>query len=158
MFRRDAVLEAGGYRVAFEGAEDYDLWLRLSARHDIANLAQPLLAYREHPGQGTRQRLEQGILAEIGALAAWRRRRDGGADGIDATRHIDRATLAGLGMAPGAIRDAIIGRALGAARRAQAAGDPAATRRAAALVLAEHPPRWRTRLHARLLLWRAALR
>lgn len=158
MFRRDAVLAAGGYRAAFEGAEDYDLWLRLSERHDLENLPQPLLAYREHPGQGTRQRLEQGILAEIGALAAWRRRRDGGEDGMTGAALIDRDALVALGLSRTAVSAAIVARALGSARRAHAAGDRAAAGRAAALVLAENPPHWKTRLHARLLLWRAAWR
>ena len=50
MMRRDAVLQAGGYRKAFFSyAEDYDLWLRMSdLGYAIANLPQPLLNYREH--------------------------------------------------------------------------------------------------------------
>ena len=49
MMRRDAVLEAGGYRTAFPHAEDYDLWLRMSdLGYAIANLPQRLLNYREH--------------------------------------------------------------------------------------------------------------
>ena len=36
MFRRDAVLGAGGYRAAFLLAEDYDLWLRLLEGHAAA--------------------------------------------------------------------------------------------------------------------------
>ena len=49
MMRRNAVLEAGGYRKAFSHAEDYDLWLRMSELgYAIANLPQPLLNYREH--------------------------------------------------------------------------------------------------------------
>ena len=43
---RDKVLEAGGYRPEFKNAEDYDLWLRLSRFHDLANIPIPLLRYR----------------------------------------------------------------------------------------------------------------
>jgi glycosyltransferase involved in cell wall biosynthesis len=46
MMRRSVVLEAGGYRGAFKNAEDYDLWLRLARRHELANVPTPLLRYR----------------------------------------------------------------------------------------------------------------
>jgi glycosyltransferase involved in cell wall biosynthesis len=46
MFRRHAVLEAGGYRGEFKNAEDYDLWLRLVRKYELANVPQPLLRYR----------------------------------------------------------------------------------------------------------------
>jgi glycosyltransferase involved in cell wall biosynthesis len=46
IFRRETVLESGGYRSAFKNAEDYDLWLRLARTHRIANIPQPLLRYR----------------------------------------------------------------------------------------------------------------
>lgn len=44
--RRSAVLALGGYRAAFRNAEDYELWLRVSHVHDLANVAEPLLRYR----------------------------------------------------------------------------------------------------------------
>ena len=50
VLRRSAVLEAGGYRAEFRNAEDYELWLRLSRRHDLANIPLPLLRYRISPG------------------------------------------------------------------------------------------------------------
>lgn len=46
MLRRSAILDAGGYRGEFKNAEDYDLWLRLSRNHELANVAEPLLRYR----------------------------------------------------------------------------------------------------------------
>ncbi len=46
ILRRSTVLAAGGYREEFRNAEDYELWLRLARRHDLANIAQPLLRYR----------------------------------------------------------------------------------------------------------------
>jgi cellulose synthase/poly-beta-1,6-N-acetylglucosamine synthase-like glycosyltransferase len=48
MYRKSDVVGLGGYRAAFEAAEDYDLWLRLSERGQIANLAEPLVCYRTH--------------------------------------------------------------------------------------------------------------
>ena len=48
---RAAALEAvGGYRPAYLAAEDYDLWLRLAERYELANLPDPLLYYRVYPG------------------------------------------------------------------------------------------------------------
>jgi glycosyltransferase involved in cell wall biosynthesis len=46
MLRRSMVLDAGGYRGEFKNAEDYDLWLRLARRHQLANVPAPLLRYR----------------------------------------------------------------------------------------------------------------
>jgi glycosyltransferase involved in cell wall biosynthesis len=46
ILRRSAVVAAGGYREEFYNAEDYELWLRLARRHDLANIPQPLLRYR----------------------------------------------------------------------------------------------------------------
>jgi glycosyltransferase involved in cell wall biosynthesis len=45
MFRRSAALEVGGYRDVGP-AEDYDLWVRLSARHELAALPDVLFTYR----------------------------------------------------------------------------------------------------------------
>lgn len=41
------------YRVEFMHAEDYDLWSRLSDFAGLANIREPLLNYRVHPGQIT---------------------------------------------------------------------------------------------------------
>ena len=46
MLRRDVVVAAGGYRTEFSNAQDYDLWLRLSRQHALANIPEALLRYR----------------------------------------------------------------------------------------------------------------
>jgi glycosyltransferase involved in cell wall biosynthesis len=54
---RRSVLEAiGGYSAdpARQPPEDYELWSRISRQHDIANLPQVLLNYREIPGSMSR--------------------------------------------------------------------------------------------------------
>jgi len=54
MFRRDVVLEVGGYQER-GWAEDYDLWLRLYlAEVGFAKLDEVLLEWREHPERLTR--------------------------------------------------------------------------------------------------------
>jgi glycosyltransferase involved in cell wall biosynthesis len=51
MYRRVPVLEVKGYRPLFEGAEDYDLWFRLSKIGKLGNLREPLTKYRINSGQ-----------------------------------------------------------------------------------------------------------
>jgi glycosyltransferase involved in cell wall biosynthesis len=46
VLRRSSILELGGYRSEFNNAEDYDLWLRVASRYDLANIPIPLLRYR----------------------------------------------------------------------------------------------------------------
>jgi hypothetical protein len=48
MFRREVVVrEFGGYASSFH-SEDYALWSRIARSRETANLAEPLLEYREH--------------------------------------------------------------------------------------------------------------
>ena len=48
MFRRDAVVAAGGFRMGFDAAADYDLYLRLARRAAIHDHGQRVAAYRRH--------------------------------------------------------------------------------------------------------------
>lgn len=48
MMRADALAACGGYRQKYAAAEDYDLWQRLAAGGDLANLPDVLLRYRVH--------------------------------------------------------------------------------------------------------------
>jgi hypothetical protein len=54
MMRSDALRLAGGYRTAFEPAEDMDLWLRLVKIGELANLDVNVLRYRVHAASMTR--------------------------------------------------------------------------------------------------------
>jgi hypothetical protein len=51
MLRKKAVNFVGGYRSEFNGAEDYDLWIRLSRIGQIVNIPEPLTNYRLHENQ-----------------------------------------------------------------------------------------------------------
>ena len=55
IFRKDVFERVGCYdpRYATGGAEDYDLWLRMSVEHNLANLPNTLLRYRRHSGSLT---------------------------------------------------------------------------------------------------------
>jgi len=158
MLRRAAVLDAGGYRGAFRHAEDFDLWLRLSERHDLMNLPEALLAYRQHAGQSSWQELEQRSLSELGALVVAAQRRAGGDDLADAVPLIDRGFLRDIGVAEAAITRHITVRAMDAAKEALAAGHTGSAHAAIELLLRQPGLRPRTRLHAWLLGLRAGLR
>ena len=49
LFRREAIVAAGNYRDC-KPYEDYDLWLRVAARHEIANIETALVQYRVRAG------------------------------------------------------------------------------------------------------------
>lgn len=55
-FRRDAVLEVGGYDESIRLAEDKDLWRRLAlAGHEARIVTEPVVVYLQHPGQQSHQ-------------------------------------------------------------------------------------------------------
>ena len=104
MMRTDALRQVGGYRAAFEGAEDADLWLRLVERFRLANLPDVVLAKRVHPGQVSTRRMEQGIVRLLAAQAAARQRRATGEDPLQPNEAITSGTLRRLGVDQRAVR------------------------------------------------------
>jgi glycosyltransferase involved in cell wall biosynthesis len=59
MMRRLEILRLGGYRPQLSPVEDYDLWLRVSRRHKLANIPRPLIRYRlSHGGMTFSRRWE----------------------------------------------------------------------------------------------------
>jgi glycosyltransferase involved in cell wall biosynthesis len=109
MMRRDVVLAAGGYRPIFTACEDYDLWLRLSERHDLSNTPEPLLRYRIHDNQVSRRRWVLQRLQVLAAQRAARLRRTGHPDPIQNHSRIDAATLRAIGVPRDAISAALAG-------------------------------------------------
>jgi hypothetical protein len=78
MLRREAALGVGGYRETFrQGAEDYDLWLRLSERHAMDNLPEALTLYRIHGASATQTYASEQAFAALVALCSHRRRAAG---------------------------------------------------------------------------------
>jgi len=75
MLRRALVSSVGGYDVSFAVAQDYDLWLRLSAITRMANLAEPLVIRHLVAGRVTAARDGERLRAE--ARARWRAVRAG---------------------------------------------------------------------------------
>lgn len=84
MIRRELMDAIGAYRPAFLHAEDYDLWLRISERAEIANLSDVLLRYRVHSGNISRKYLYEKSTSVLLARASARARSRGGNDPADA--------------------------------------------------------------------------
>lgn len=74
--RRSALIEVGGYRDAYYGAEDHDLWLRLAERGRLANLREALLKSRVHAENFTFVHYERSRTAVRAAIADACRRRE----------------------------------------------------------------------------------
>jgi glycosyltransferase involved in cell wall biosynthesis len=67
---RSAVIQAGGYRRQFTGAEDYDLWLRLGKLGILRNLEFHLTNYRISNNQFSKQKeSNQGLVENSVRLA-----------------------------------------------------------------------------------------
>ncbi len=155
MLRRDLVMRAGGYRSAFRFCEDFDLWLRLSEHHDLLNLPEALLDYREHEAQLTWQNLEERAICELAALTLAARRRAGFADGTDENNRIDREFLLNGGVSELDISERVIASMLSTAAEAINAGLVSLAREAIELALRQPSLNFRTRLRYRLLLLRS---
>jgi hypothetical protein len=86
MARTELMRRLGGYRGAFEGAEDYDLWLRAAEVAELGNLPEALVSYRRHPGSVSgRNCLRQAFSVRLAqrAAAARRLRNDDPADCLE---------------------------------------------------------------------------
>ncbi|CAA2141711.1 glycosyltransferase [Hyphomicrobium sp. ghe19] len=80
LIRRSALIACGGYRAAFQDAEDYDLWLRLIDKYQIANVPDVFVQYRRHEGQVSNgKNLRQSFSRDL-ALYCSRERRAGRAE------------------------------------------------------------------------------
>ena len=82
------VRKVGGYRSAFDLAEDYDLWLRVAETAELANLPEVLVSYRVHDGgSGNRHPLRQAFSARLARRCAAARR----ATGVDPAVAVPKA-------------------------------------------------------------------
>jgi len=98
LMRKEAFTLVGGYRTPFLQAEDYDLWLRIAERFEMANLKQPVFKFRYHPSQlSVRKRTEQ-TLCYLAARASAAGRKAGQPDPLDSAKEITPAVLVALGV------------------------------------------------------------
>lgn len=75
MIRRDLFERLGGFDLRFNGAEDWDLWLRVAEDHTIGFCPEPLVRYRLHAGGISRNfsRMNRDRLLVISSALARRR-------------------------------------------------------------------------------------
>ena len=131
MFRREALEAVGGYRGAFDHAEDIDLYLRLAERGRLANLPETLLQYRHHLRNTTHacEHEHRRIVNEVLREARLRR-------GLDAAPS--------LGLPPAATDTSAIDYWCEWVRQAVIGGNLATARKHAFAVLRAEPVRWRS--------------
>jgi glycosyltransferase involved in cell wall biosynthesis len=98
MMRKQVALDAGGYRTAFSESEDYDLWLRMGERSQLANLEQVVLRYRVHPSQASIANMKHQVLCVLAARAAATVRREGGPDPLAGVTEITPEFVHALGI------------------------------------------------------------
>ena len=77
IMRREAVDAIGGYRPAFDCAEDLDLFLRLQEAGEVRNVQEKLVAYRTHPNAVSSTGARPQALRAAVALHYARLRRSG---------------------------------------------------------------------------------
>ncbi len=75
VMRRALAERVGGYDPALPVAQDYDLWMRMSAVTRLANLPEPLVVRRLLPGRVSAERDDDRLRAE--ARVRWRAVRSG---------------------------------------------------------------------------------
>jgi len=98
LMRKDAFTLVGGYRTIFLQAEDYDLWLRIAERFEIANLKQPVFKLRYHPYQLSVRKRAQQTLCWLAARASAVRRKAGQPDPLASAKEITPTVLVALGV------------------------------------------------------------
>ena len=108
LMRTEAFLSVGGYRGALAQAEDWDLWLRIAERFQLANLNEVVLKYRIHPNQISVRKLRQQTLCILAARAA-AARKYGDSCPLAGVEEITPALLAELGVKESTQQTALAG-------------------------------------------------
>jgi glycosyltransferase involved in cell wall biosynthesis len=74
IFRTEKLKEIGGYRPFFQFAEDFDVWLRLTTKYNLANINEPLTRYRVHSNQTTASKFKRLANVQVAARISHMRR------------------------------------------------------------------------------------
>lgn len=138
LFRKDAFMSVGGYRVAFVAAHDYDLELRISDRYKCANLQQAVLNYRIHPEQLSMRKRTQQTLGILAAQRSALMRQKGQEDVIDAVDVITPELLVHVGIDQSTYENALLSESRRWIRHMTSAGETTVALEAALDVLRGH--------------------
>ena len=65
MMRHQLLAEIGGFYPIYPGAENYDFFLRLLARHPLANLPEPMATIRDVNADLMSRKLKRALLAML---------------------------------------------------------------------------------------------
>jgi glycosyltransferase involved in cell wall biosynthesis len=98
LIRRDAIERVGGYRDGFFPSDDYDLILRISLAHDLANLPKALVKHRVCPNQSSERELERNVLTALAAQVSAKTKKELGVDIMERCLHIDMEFLEQNGL------------------------------------------------------------
>jgi glycosyltransferase involved in cell wall biosynthesis len=104
--RRAALEAVGGYRFRC-AAEDYDLWLRLSERFELATLPEPVILYRLHLRQVSVRSLEHVVRDALLVRGAARARRTSGRDPLAGVEELTDDMLRKLHISDLELRSAV---------------------------------------------------
>jgi glycosyltransferase involved in cell wall biosynthesis len=108
VMRKEVVVASGGYRKALLDADDYDLWLRIAERSQLANLGEPVLRYRIHPDQVSVRNLRHQVLCVLAARTAASLRRRGSPDPLSHVEEVTPQLLDTLGVNMAEIGQALL--------------------------------------------------
>jgi hypothetical protein len=107
MMRKEVAIACGGYRKVFSESEDYDLWLRMSERSQLANLEQPILQYRVHSKQASIANSRHQMLCVLAARTGAAIRKQGRPDPFSGVEEITPELLRKLGVTTGEIQECL---------------------------------------------------
>jgi hypothetical protein len=122
LFRRSILKEVAGFRKAYRHAEDYDLWLRMLEKFDLANLDEVLLSYRRHDASVSIKNAKQQALSALCARTTAKLRLEGRPDPTSRVDVITEAVLRDLGVTQETIDSAIFNNILSQAKDAIGCG------------------------------------
>ena len=108
LVRREALVQAGGYREAFVFAHDYDMELRVADHVDCANLDRVVLKYRIHPAQVTFRKQGLQTLCKIAAQVSANSRRECARDPLNGVGEITSSLLNELGVSEAMQQNALV--------------------------------------------------
>jgi hypothetical protein len=127
--RRSAFEACGGYRLPY--AEDYDLWLRMAERWQLANLTQSVVRLRSHGARFSLRHVETQAIGALLVRRAAAERRSGREDKLAPQSAPTRELARSLGSSDAEIDDAIVDAFATVAAQEPASADELVARAAA---------------------------